>query len=65
MAKNLDIRISNLEDRGGDKPEHVLVIWSDDQLVTDQTTGEQIPYSEYRRRNPDNRVIEVNWPEDL
>ena len=65
MAKNLDIRITNLEGKGGKKPERVLVIWDDDQMVTDLDTGEQIPYSEYRRRNPDNRVIEINWPEDM
>ncbi|MBT7072530.1 MAG: hypothetical protein HN975_16760 [Anaerolineae bacterium] len=64
MAKNLDIRIANLEGNGGGQPERVLVIWSDDQLITDLDTGEQIPYAEYRRRNPDNRVIEVDWPED-
>ena len=65
MDKNLDIRITNLEGKSAAGTERVLVIWSDDQIVTDLDTGEQITYAEYRRRNPDNRVIEVNWPEDL
>jgi len=65
MAKNLDIRITNLEGASGDQPERVLVIWDDDQLITDLDTGERIPYTEYRRRNPDNRVIEIEWAEDL
>lgn len=53
-------RLTRLERRRPTEPPRLIMVWGDDDLVTDDD-GSQITAAEWRRRHPDARHIQMSW----
>ena len=64
MATN-EKRLDDLErSTGGDDVHYVLVNWRTDDKMLDRDTGEYVTEQEWRKRHPNDRLINLSWGDE-
>lgn len=66
MAKSIDKRLSDLENKAGAGADEirVRVNWGDPDTVLDDETGERVTPEVWRARHPGDQLIVVRYPVD-
>ncbi len=56
-------RVKRLEQRRKAEQVHYVMVWSDDDIVTDEH-GQRMTVAEFARAHPDSKVIQMTWGDD-